>query len=257
MVLVGLLDYNLGYNIDLSIFYLLPALFATWFISPRFGLMIAILCNFEWLIEDYFYFDVLAFDLVKIWNMIISLSFFSITIYLTDYIHVLLRREQKASRTDPLTGIDNLRSFLEKGELELKRSLRYERSFSVAYFDLDNFKWVNDKFGHDVGDELLIIVTNYISENIRDVDIFTRIGGDEFILILSENSYNDALKFIERIQKNLNELMEKRSWPVTFSIGLISYAIPNKAFKDIIKEADHMMYLAKEKGKNQIVSKQF
>ena len=175
---------------------------------------------------------------------------------MTNYIHVLLTREQKASRTDPLTGIDNLRSFLEKGEIELKRSLRYERSFSVAYFDLDNFKWVNDTYGHDVGDELLIIVTDYISQHIRDVDIFTRIGGDEFILILAENSYNDALKFIKRIQKNLNNLMERRDWPVTFSIGLISYAIPNKPFKDIIKEADHMMYLAKQKGKNQIVSKQ-
>ena len=103
-----------------------------------------------------------------------------------------LDRERELSGTDVLTGIRNARSFREVLGAEIERSKRFQRPFTVAYLDLDNFKTVNDCHGHEHGDELLRLVGNTILTGIRKTDTVARLGGDEFALLLPETEYEAA-----------------------------------------------------------------
>jgi diguanylate cyclase (GGDEF)-like protein len=93
-------------------------------------------------------------------------------------------REKIHARTDSLTGVSNARAFFEVAAVELARARRYQRPFTIAYLDLDNFKQVNDRFGHEVGDDLLQIVARTLREGSRASDFVARMGGDEFVVLL-------------------------------------------------------------------------
>ena len=164
----------------------------------------------------------------------------------------VLEREKKEARSDVLTGVANGRFFYELANIEISRASRYKRPFSVAYIDVDNFKVVNDRFGHSVGDSLLRLVAGTIRNNIRESDIIARLGGDEFALMLPETGYESAQTVISRVQKNLLDVMQKNGWPVTFSIGVATFIEPPNSVDEIVKKADELMYSVKNKGKNSI-----
>ncbi|MCU0822955.1 MAG: diguanylate cyclase, partial [Spirochaetes bacterium] len=159
---------------------------------------------------------------------------------------------EELSRTDSLTGILNRRAFDELAQIEIDRAKRYMHPISIAYIDLDNFKIINDEMGHNTGDILLLSVSNIIKSNIREIDLFARLGGDEFILLLSKTDAGPAYEVLVKLQKMLLAEMEKNSWPVTFSIGLVTFHTPPPGVKEMIKKSDEVMYSAKQAGKNRI-----
>jgi len=159
------------------------------------------------------------------------------------------------STTDHLTKVKNLRSLMRLLERELELVKRYERSFSVAMIDLDHFKSVNDTYGHTVGDEVLVGVAKILKQELRKVDVLGRYGGEEFLLILPESTCEESAKLLMRIQ----EEVRKHEWyvdnlTVTFSAGVFEVNSTNchADTKEIIKQADDLMYIAKKNGRDRV-----
>ncbi len=158
--------------------------------------------------------------------------------------------------SDPLTGADNRRSFLEKGAYELLRSRRYNHSFSFLMMDIDHFKAVNDTYGHQVGDEVLKELVSQSTKIIRATDIFGRLGGEEFAVILPETDDETAREMGERLRKELSKLSVKSDQgeiQVSVSIGLAMLEDDTDTLVAIIGRADSALYKAKETGRNCLV----
>jgi diguanylate cyclase (GGDEF)-like protein/PAS domain S-box-containing protein len=167
---------------------------------------------------------------------------------------VALENEKNLSRVDFLTQIPNRRAFSETLQLEATRSRRYKRPLSLAYIDLDNFKQVNDQLGHETGDELLRLIAQTIVATVRSTDTVSRLGGDEFALLLPETGQDAALEVMTKLSRILLEVVQARQWPVTLSIGLVTFAKPGESVAQMVKAADDLMYSAKTQGKNRVVT---
>ena len=164
---------------------------------------------------------------------------------------------KEQSRTDPLTGIFNRRVFEERITGELERFSRYKTPFSLILFDVDNFKGLNDKFGHEAGDRAMKAITSTVKNHIRKTDIFARYGGDEFILILTQTDIAKSVKVAEK----LRDMVQKTSFgykgkqvPITISMGVTEVKNSDKDKEGIITRADKLLYNAKESGRNKVVS---
>jgi len=172
---------------------------------------------------------------------------------LTSFISFLIDNYQLkiTAAIDKLTGALT-RKFLEEALTEhIDKTNRLEGVFSIVMFDLDNFKGVNDRFGHQTGDEVLKAVSRIVIESIRKEDIFGRYGGEEFIIILPGADTLKAREIAERIRINVdnkNVLGDKR--PVTVSMGIATYPHHAKWKQELVEKADQALYVAKETGRN-------
>ncbi|GMU39880.1 MAG: hypothetical protein AMXMBFR23_07460 [Chloroflexota bacterium] len=169
----------------------------------------------------------------------------------------------RLARTDPLTGILNRRAFFDLLGLEFRRSKRYSRHLSVLMLDLDNFKRVNDQWGHPFGDYVLQATAHVIAANVRESDILGRYGGEEFALALPETARDQAVVVGEKLRQAL-EAFEFRSDglpsadgpPLKMTISIGVSAMPVEVDQDefeLIHRADRALYEAKRSGKNQVV----
>ena len=166
---------------------------------------------------------------------------------------VSLFLEKKLARSDPLTGAANGRTFYETVSLAVERSLRAQSPLTLAYLDLDNFKWLNDKLGHSAGDEALCDLVRTIHMDIRVTDLLARLGGDEFALLLPECGIEDAKQILERVHARFGAEMVGKQWPVTLSIGAMTFPQPVRDIDAMVRRVDELMYRAKQAGKNRIV----
>ena len=151
---------------------------------------------------------------------------------------------------DPLTHIGNRRFFHQKLDEEILLSQRYNNPFSLIIFDIDFFKKVNDNYGHDMGDKVLVEYTKFISSMLRDTDIFCRIGGEEFIVILRNTTKDKAYMLAQKLRESVEN--HKAVLPITMSFGVAGY---EKGDDDtsIYKRVDIALYKAKETGRNKVV----
>jgi diguanylate cyclase (GGDEF)-like protein len=167
-------------------------------------------------------------------------------------LHALLEHERALSRTDYLTGTANVRAFYEVAQQEIERARRYHHPFTVAYLDVDNFKSVNDQFGHRTGDRLLRVVAQAIQNDLRPTDTMARLGGDEFALLLPEANCEAAAVVLRRVQERVLREMQKHRWPVTLSVGALTCLNPPRRVDELIGLTDDLMYQVKDNGKNDI-----
>jgi diguanylate cyclase (GGDEF)-like protein len=167
-----------------------------------------------------------------------------------------LKSAKKASREDTLTKLYNKRGldeFLELREGEFKR---YEKPYSIIFFDIDYFKKVNDTYGHDAGDLILKGFAQVFKGIARNIDIVGRYGGEEFMAILSETDHNGTIVFAEKVRKKLEVsrfLYEGQKIQVTISAG-IGFREEYPSMQAMLKSADEKLYKAKNSGRNQIIS---
>lgn len=167
----------------------------------------------------------------------------------------LNRELTRLARHDSLTGLYNRRALEEIIQRELKRANRYKRGFAIALADVDNFKAINDTYGHDCGDEVLKHMAEIFRDSIRDTDSVGRWGGEEFLFIFSETSCQGAQVVAERIRSRLDDnafLCNGNSFRIGITIGF-SYHHGQIDVDEIIREADRALYLGKRNGKNQVV----
>ena len=165
-----------------------------------------------------------------------------------------LERERGDARNDFLTQIPNRRAFYEIASTEVQRSRRYDRPLTLVYVDLDNFKAVNDSMGHETGDKLLVAVAATIQRAVRGSDTIARLGGDEFAVLLPESDKASGEVVARKLQDLLLQTMHEHNWPVTFSIGLVSYRTPPESVSEMIRKADEAMYSVKQRGKNSVAA---
>ncbi|MGD9058529.1 MAG: diguanylate cyclase [Desulfobacterales bacterium] len=155
--------------------------------------------------------------------------------------------------TDSLTGLFVRRYFLVKLQEELHRAERYNNILSVVMADLDQFKNINDTYGHDAGDRALKAIGKFLQQNIRDVDMVARYGGEEFVILIPEAANDAALILAERLRKQMSELKIKDLPPITISLGIATFPDDGSDINDLIKKADAAMYAAKRAGRNRVV----
>jgi diguanylate cyclase (GGDEF)-like protein len=162
------------------------------------------------------------------------------------------------SRVDSKTGLLNVSTWEAEAETELSRATRLHNSLSIALVDIDHFKMVNDTYGHLAGDRVLKAIAEALTSKSRDYDRTGRFGGEEFVLLLAQTTWEDACKIAERLRKHVASLAipiddrpDAPTMSVTVSIGVTAMA-RGESFEltDLLAAADSAMYAAKQAGRN-------
>jgi diguanylate cyclase (GGDEF)-like protein len=166
---------------------------------------------------------------------------------------------ERLSVTDPMTGAWNYRYFERRLEQEIERSRRFGRVFSLLLLDIDHFKWVNDRYGHQRGDEVLVELARRVTASVRDIDTFARYGGEEFVLILPETDVEGALVVAEKLRKLVagRPFAARPDDPgisLTISIGVAGYPQHAAGPNVLLRAADSAMYEAKVQGRDRVVA---
>ncbi|MCX4191427.1 sensor domain-containing diguanylate cyclase [Methylophaga sp. OBS1] len=168
----------------------------------------------------------------------------------------LSRDLKNLADTDELTGIWNRRAFIAESNKELQRAQRGKNPVCLLMMDIDDFKEINDAFGHEVGDEVLKLFTHCISANKRTYDIFGRIGGEEFAMLMPETRRAEAMDLAERIRSKVSEIFfHKHSGDIkiTVCIGVYELASNDTTILAALSKADERLYAAKRAGKNRVM----
>jgi len=159
--------------------------------------------------------------------------------------------------TDPLTGAMNRRSFFARGEVEFERARRYQRPLTMLVIDVDHFKAVNDTFGHEGGDAVLIALTQSLSADLRVSDLFARIGGEEFVILLPETDVDTAEALANRLRLDVSGLTiptHRGIATITISVGAAGSDTGSTTIKSLFERADAALYTAKNRGRNLVVA---
>jgi diguanylate cyclase (GGDEF)-like protein len=168
---------------------------------------------------------------------------------------VLHQEAQRLAITDGMTGIWNHRYFQLRFDQEMDRSARFRRPFCLLLCDIDDFKYVNDTYGHPQGDSVLIELARRVRSEVRDIDVLARYGGEEFVLILPETDADGGFRAAEKIRRRIFEspFGKDRSIPVTMSIGVACFPRAGTEQITLLRAADVALYQAKALGKNRSV----
>lgn len=251
-MLIGLIDSLIGPEISSALFYVLPIAMATWFGSRRTGIGITIFSVILWYISDRVSGQIYSNPITGYWNAGVRFCLFYIITLLLSGFRERFQEEELYADTDPLTGALNKRAFYEIVSKEVERSRRFKFPFSIAYIDLDNFKSVNDTKGHGEGDKVLKTVISEIIEHTRKIDVVSRIGGDEFAIMLLGTDRKKSQSAIQKIRGHLLDRMRALDCKVTFSIGLMTFETAPSDIDHMLNLVDTLMYEVKNSGKDNI-----
>jgi len=250
MLLVGIVDYLSGTEIRVFPLYFLPLLPAAWVFGRTGAVGASLVATVVWAASLYLAGRHYSHGYIWIVNMVTQGTTFLVVSLLIAWLHESLQHERVLSSTDTLTGLANRRSFYEQAGGALALCHRNSNPVSLAYIDLDNFKQVNDAYGHGSGDTLLRTVGEILSACLRASDVSGRVGGDEFVVMLPDTNAEHARTVLEKIRIRLAQTPELQASSMTVSIGAVSYAKAPADISVMIKAADELMYSVKSSGKN-------
>jgi diguanylate cyclase (GGDEF)-like protein len=249
---ISVIDYYSGPELTFSLFYFAVVMLVAWKsgLESVAALGAAAIAGI-WLLTDWLT-PGAARDWTLIWNgatrLIILVGLGLIICRLRKSLH----NEQLLARTDFLTKALNARAFTEVASQEISRARRYRHPLTVAYIDVDDFKSVNDRFGHSYGDRVLSAAAMTWKANLRKTDTLSRVGGDEFIILLPETGYAQAQTVLSKLQDEVSNLHRPDDVRVTFSVGAVVFDPPPADLDTLIRAADAAMYGAKSNGKNRL-----
>jgi len=267
VALLGWVDYLTGTDVRAVLFYLVPIVFVAWRNGYRSLALVTLASSLAWALAE---FHLKSYDniVVAVWNELTALVVFSLVGFsiiqlrrdrdqlrlASQRIQDLLEHEEKAARTDALTGLPNSREFTERLTPEIARCLRDGNPLCLLYLDLDDFKGINDHYGHAVGDRVLQQVAQNLRGTLRAADIPARLGGDEFAALLWQTSLEDARLVGDRIVQGIAQV--GAAYPLCSlgaSVGVVWYQQPPATADEVIRVADQAMYSAKKSGKRRTV----
>lgn len=165
---------------------------------------------------------------------------------------LVARRQDQRAHTDSLTGLPNRRALDRALVAEVSRSQRYGRRLSLALFDLDRFKQVNDRFGHTVGDATLQQCARIFAAHVRDEDILARFGGEEFCWLMPEIRASNAGQAADRLRQEVADHDFDLVGAISLSVGIAELR-PGEEAQSLLRRADRLLYRAKESGRNRVV----
>ena len=247
---VAAADFKTGYTTAVSLLYLVPIVGCVWLTWPAAAVTVALLCGASDVIVG------LAAShgatRLQVTNSVTQTAFFLVLAAVCLALKASQSRLHELSRTDPLTGLKNRRSFFESGDAEAQRAVRYKRTFSIVYIDVDDFKRINDALGHRAGDALLRRIAEQVRAAVRRTDVAARLGGDEFAVLLPETDAGAASKAVASLRQRLTGLSSPDGRPVTFSLGVLTSSGRPCAFDELVSAADSLMYESKRGGKDSV-----
>jgi diguanylate cyclase (GGDEF)-like protein len=256
LVAIAVGDYVIGRELGLSSLYLIPVMLITWKYSAAAGAATSMLAYGLWggitLLETG-----KTYLGYVLWEGAFKLATALLFIFALSRLRDSLARVSLLARKDSLTDLANRSSFYELVNHEMLRCQRYGGAISIVFIDLDNFKVLNDKFGHDAGDEALRVVAQTMRDQLRCTDLPARFGGDEFAVMLAGMDAHGASQATQILQSRLLSAMRERGWPVTFSIGLAIFNKVPESVDQMIRHADTLMYKIKHRGKDGISEQVF
>jgi diguanylate cyclase (GGDEF)-like protein len=196
----------------------------------------------------------------SVWLTVISFEALLFTISIAFILLAMAKerteqRHRTAAMMDPLTGIPNRRSFLQEATALAKRHVGNPRQAAVLLIDLDQFKSINDRFGHAVGDRVLEMFADIAQENLRTSDLLGRLGGEEFAAVIYDTAEDRALAMAERLRVAFEQATRNvDGHPVraTMSVGLVHCQAPLLDVPGLLAQADQALYFAKERGRNRV-----
>lgn len=246
------IDYVSGLELAFSIFYFLPIILVTRSAGRSWGLVIAGLSTVAWLFAEILGGQVYSHAWIQGWNTLSRLLVFVILVGMLSSLRAALQGARSLARVDALTGLSNVRAFREATDREIRRAQREASELSVVYIDVDNFKTVNDQFGHSAGDALLVAISQRLSENLRRTDVAARLGGDEFAVLLPATDLDAARVVVDKLERALARIPAETEYAIGFSIGVACFAEPPESADAMIHEADALMYEVKHAGKGSV-----
>jgi diguanylate cyclase (GGDEF)-like protein len=250
VVAVAVLDHFVADHIPVLVLYAPVVALACWIMGLRAAVAVAMFCSVLWLLDDLMFLPRPEVQFGKCWVTVVHVAFFVIVSTVLSRLHVAYERERTASMTDRLTGLANCRAFMDRADREIEQCGRAGQPISLAVIDCDNFKAVNDTVGHLAGDRLLEIIGRAMREGVRPADLVARVGGDEFAILMPRASREEARAVIECVQAHVNDTVRRQGWPVTLSIGTVTFAHTPGSVTAMIREADHLMYAVKHEHKD-------
>lgn len=183
--------------------------------------------------------------------VIIALSFFEGLRQHATAMEDTARSMRRLAHTDMLTGLPNRRACDELLSAELQRAQRYGRVFSVVMIDIDRFKALNDRFGHQAGDDVLVDLARYLGATVRGIDSVARWGGEEFVVVAPETDRADAERLAELLRAGIEQQLLAQRFRVTASLGVASYRAGDSG-AELVARADAALYRAKYGGRNRV-----
>jgi diguanylate cyclase (GGDEF)-like protein len=260
------LDEVTGPHYGFSLFYLVPVVAVAWFLGGFLAGLVAVCAAVAWFLAELAWRPMDTLVAVA-WNSTTRLVIFLTVGWLVARVRAsreallaanrrlaaLLGRESVLARTDPLTELPNWRAFEERLGAEIARARRSGMNLCVGYLDLDNFKRVNDRYGHGAGDALLRRIAASLGEALRPEDALARVGGDEFAFLMNGARPEDLEEIGRRLIERVQQLGQ--SYPGTdlgASVGLVCGLPLRRGQEELVNLADQAMYQAKQAGKGQV-----
>jgi diguanylate cyclase (GGDEF)-like protein len=240
-----LVDITTGRDLSLSLVYVSGVAFMAWVGSFRVGLIGAAGAAAAIATDSLTHSESAG---VAASNAATALVLLVAVAAIVDRLRKSLVREASQARFDLLTGLPNRRACEERGALELARLQRSGQALSVAYLDFDGLKRINDNGGHAAGDAALIHFASIACSELRPTDLLSRIGGDEFVLLLPDTDYDEATTVIRRIQRRVSE--SDGGEPTSITVGLVTWRSAPQNVEQLFVEADALMYSAKRNREN-------
>ncbi len=247
---VGALDLVTGYEFSVSLFYLLPIALLAWVGGRRLGIVASTVSAIVWLAVDILSGHQYSHLALVVWNAAIRFGFFITVAWLLAEVNILLEGERVMSRSDFVTGAASASYFYVLLQSEIDRASRYGHPFSLAFVDVDDFKSINDTYGHGGGDQALRSVTTHFLRRLRRSDVLGRLGGDEFGILLPEADEITARGVMSRMQQAIPLKIGDRDCVVALSIGVTTFVAAPRGPSEAVGMADQMMYEVKRAGKN-------
>jgi len=235
---------------------MLPVMLIAWLGGRGPGLAMAFVASTMWTATDIY--GGRQFSMVWIpWlNAIVRFLTYGLMVLLVSQVKFQFSQERELATHDALTGLLNRRGILAQGLVEAERANRYRSHFAVIFLDLDNFKTLNDRMGHHIGDEALQAISGALRGTTRTSDLLARMGGDEFALVLPEIDFDAAKHAAHKIFKAVNRALEAYP-PTSASVGVAWFQEADRSFLELLQVADDLMYTVKADGKNDILIRRF
>ena len=250
---VAALDYLTGAAVSVDLLYVLAVMAVTWVGCRRYAVLVAVLAAAEGLAAQAASGAGMALTLPLVWDALTNLVVLTLVAVLLDSLHRALEHQRHLAAVDSLTGALNRRAFEIAAERERLRAARHGTALSLAYLDVDHFKKANDRLGHHAGDRVLEKVAAAIAQSVRATDLFARMGGDEFVLLLPETDAREAMTVVQRVRVAAAAAAQAAGYPVALSAGIATFRFPPESVDAMLAAADDLLYKAKEAGRDRVV----
>ncbi|MGE3174862.1 MAG: GGDEF domain-containing protein [Planctomycetota bacterium] len=248
---VALADVCSTADVNFTLAYLLPIALAAWRLGIAGVVITVFVCAITWLGVHVTSRELAMPPAIDALNLVMELGVFLAFGLALVSLRRHLDEERRLARTDSLTGVANRRSFRHECAREIERCRRFGQPFSLAYIDVDGFKSINDRLGHQSGDELLQAVAHTLASGVRRVDVVARLGGDEFALLLPGTDGVGAAVLMAKLRSVLDDGL-RRTFGVGCSIGCLTVLSQSPDVDELIARADRLMYEVKQGGRGQL-----